>query len=243
MRSSMKNHIHAVCLAAVCLATSGCLNPLTTSAMLQPPNGIVQPPPGQLVAPRERVVTKESKEAGQQALRVARLGRELLEKNSGLGIKPIFQLLGGSTSEIFHRETYQIYVSEGLAARSTDAQLSALLAEELALAVVEAKQTSTGRTTTSRWTPIDLPIERGGGSFGPADGVRMAELARSTPRRDSGPTMEPSLIRLSESPLDLAREILRRSGQDPVEIEACRALSLEAHEDSPRRKQLTARRS
>jgi hypothetical protein len=233
----MKKHIFLVLATTSSLAISGCLNPLTTSAMLQPPSGIVQPPPGQLVAPRERVVTKESKEAGQQALRVARLGRELLEKNSGLGIKPIFQLLGGSSSEIFHRETYQIYVSEGLAARSTDAQLSALLAEELALAVVEAKQTSTGRT------PIDLPIERGGGSFGPADGVRMAELARSTPRRDTGPTMDPSLMRLSENPLDLAREILRRSGQDPVEIEACRALSLEAHEDSPRRKQLTARRS
>ena len=104
----MKKHIFLVLATTSSLAISGCLNPLTTSAMLQPPSGIVQPPPGQLVAPRERVVTKESKEAGQQALRVARLGRELLEKNSGLGIKPIFQLLGGSSSEIFHRETYQI---------------------------------------------------------------------------------------------------------------------------------------
>lgn len=239
----MRKNVLAWVVAGICLATCGCLNPLATTSMLQPPSGMVQPPPGHLVAPRERVVTKESKEAGQQALRVGRLGRELLEKNSGLGIKPIFQLIGGSTSEIFHRETFQIYVSEGLAARTTDAQLSALLAEELALAAVEAKQTSTGRTTSSQWTPIDIPVERGGGSFGPADGVRMAELARSAPRRDSGPTMAPSLMRLSENPLDLAREILRRSGQDPVEIEACRALSLEAHEDSPRRKQLTARRS
>lgn len=86
----MKKHIFLVLAATSSLAISGCLNPLTTSAMLQPPNGIVQPPPGQLVAPRERVVTKESKEAGQQALRVARLGRELLEKIQALGSNLFF---------------------------------------------------------------------------------------------------------------------------------------------------------
>lgn len=225
---------HPYLVAAFPVFCAGCLNPLSTNAVLQQPSG-------QLVAPKERGLPKESEKANQEAKRVARLGRELLDKNPGLGIRPVFHLLGGPESEIFHRETFQIYISEGLASRTTDAQLSALLAEELALAVAERGSATRGQQTTSRWTPIDVQIERGGGTFGPADGTRMAELARTAPRRESAPSLDPKLARISEQPLDLAREILRQAGQDPAEVELCRSLSIEAHQESPRRKQLTGR--
>lgn len=229
-----KTIFHGIFLTGVATFCCGCLNTASTSAVLQPP-------PGQLVAPKDRGLPKESEKANEEAKRVGRLGRELLDKNPGLGIRPAFHLLGGPGSEIFHRETYQVYVSEGLAVRTTDAQLSALLAEELALAVAERGSVSKGQPTASRWTPIDVQIERGGGTFGPADGTRMAELARTTPRRETGPTLDPKLAQIAEQPLDLAREILRQAGQDPTEIELCRSLSQEAHQQSPRRKQLTGR--
>lgn len=200
-----------------------------------------QPPAGLLAAPNERVLPRESDKAREEAKRVARLGKDLLDKNPGLGIRPAFHLLGGPESEIFHRETYQVYVSEGLASRATDSQLSALIAEELALSIAERGSHGTGRPTASRWTPIDVPIERGGGTFGPADGTRMAELARSAPGRQSGPSVDPALSRLSDQPLDLAREILRQAGQNPAEVETNRPLSLEAHQATPRRRQLTGR--
>lgn len=226
--------LHQFSNVGIAITCAGCLNPLSTNAVLQPP-------PGQLVASKERGLPKESEKTNQEAKRVARLGRELLDKNPGLGIRPAIHLLGGPGAEIFHRETYQIYVSEGLASRTTDAQLSALLAEELALAVAERGSATRGQQTASRWTPIDVQIERGGGTFGPADGTRMAELARTATRRESGPTLDPKLARISEHPLDMAREILRQAGQDPAEVELCRSLSMEAHQESPRRKQLTGR--
>lgn len=229
----MRTTVHHIILGACPVIGMGCLNTAASSISLLTP-------PGQLAAPAERVMPAESSKANSEARRVARLGKELLDRNPGLGIRPAFHLLGGPTSEIFHRETYQIYVSEGLATRTTDAQLSALIAEELALSVAERGPIGNGQMTASRWSPIDVPIERGGGTFGPADGTRMAELARLSPRRNSGPALDPKLSRIAEHPLDLAREILRQAGQDPAEVELCRNLSSEAHKESPRRKQLTA---
>ena len=229
-----KSKLFLPLFAMTTIVCAGCLNPVSTSAVLKPS-------PGELVAPKGRGLPKESEKTNQEAKRVARLGKELLDKNPGLGIRPAFHLLGGPNSEIFHRETYQIYVSEGLASRATDSQLSALLAEELALAVAEQAPVTRGQPTGSRWTPIDVQVERGGGTFGPADGTRMAELARTAPRRATGPSLDPKLARIAEQPLDLAREILRQAGQDPAEIELCRSLSTEAHQESPRRKQLTGR--
>src|SRR5438105_4730924 len=52
--------------------------------------------------------------AKELALRVDRVGREVLASNPNIGLKPLFATIGAPQPEIFHQGTSMVHVTEGL---------------------------------------------------------------------------------------------------------------------------------
>src|SRR2546421_2229993 len=66
------------------------------------------------------------------AARVDQLGRRLTAANKQAGIQPLFRTIGAPQSEIFHRGTTEIVITEGLVKQcTTDGQLAAVLCVEM----------------------------------------------------------------------------------------------------------------
>jgi hypothetical protein len=163
-------------LACPLLVAGGCVTDAPETVLV--PDSPFATPAAVRTAAKPQIAASTS----EAAKRVAFLGQRILDANPGIGARPAFRTLGLTHSEIFHVGTSQINITEGLVQRcKTEGQLAAILCSELGKMVSEreALASPTARTGQSE-PPIDSPITAGdnGGTFGPADGTRLAELGR-----------------------------------------------------------------
>jgi hypothetical protein len=168
------------------------------------------------------------------AQRVGWIGNQIVKANPELNLHPLFLSLGSEQTEIFHRGR-EIYITEGLVHKCvTDGQLAAVLSAELGKMVAERETVALPETRNpERRPPADVPVGNdSGGTFGPADGTHLVELARF--ERDRHPrdvTLPPP------SPDLLTRRILQKTGYTLDDLDAARPLLNECEANGSWRKQ------
>lgn len=174
-------------------------------------------------APPRKVNYSEVKKA--DALRVERIGRQLLTANPQIGMQPHFAVYATTKPEIFHTGTYILHITEGLADRcDTDSKLAALLAHEFAEMVAEREALAHPKMRVGeRRPPADVMIGNGIGDHHP-DQTHIAELAKYDARRkysadDPLPTPDPK---------KLAATYLEKAGFDQEDLESIVPLLKEA---------------
>jgi hypothetical protein len=198
---------HAWFLLPVVCVGLGCLGDEKTQ--LVPDNHFGAPPAPPVQATYAPAATAT-------AARVDGLGRALLAANRQLGLQPMFRTIGSPTTEVFHRGTAEIYITEGLVKQcSTDAHLTALLSLELGKMVSEREVLAGPRSLqASQEPPPDVPVGNDFGFSGAPDQTRLAELAKyPAPARREAPPPPPD-------PEVLARAFLQKAGYPPAELDA-----------------------
>lgn len=124
-------------------------------------------------------VPPESKD---EAIRVARVGGQIVSANKQLNLQPSFILIGSPGMEIFHRGNQEVFITLGLAQKCpTDGLLAAVLCKELARMTTErdALERLSSRSTSDPLPPPDLPIGNDShGIYGDFDRTHMMELAQ-----------------------------------------------------------------
>jgi hypothetical protein len=171
--------------------------------------------------------------SAESATRVALVGQKVLAANPQMGLRPVFRTIGAPTEEVFHRGTAEVAITEGLAKKcTTEAQLAAVLGQELGKMAAERGASSAVFHPTERDPAMQMPI--GGdavGSRGPADLTYLAELAPYDRERR----------RVAASPPDaqaLARSMLIKAGYAPADLDAAKPLLEAAAENNALEKQL-----
>jgi predicted Zn-dependent protease len=172
------------------------------------------------------------------AARVDTLGRQILAANPQIGLKPMFQTIGAPEPALFHVGTSAVFVTEGLVKRcASDGRLAAVLCHELGRTVA-AREALAGPHTRTPERPPPLAVRVGNdnaGSFGPADQVHRAELARYDQERRRALSEVPP----PPDPRLLARSYLTKAGYDAAELEAVARLLQAAAANTTFAKQLT----
>ena len=211
------------------LALVGCV---TTDTQLSPvPGGVFG------FAPTPSSDTKVSYAAPglEIAGRVDAMGKRILLANPQIPFQPLFRTIGSPQPEIFHRGVTEILITEGLANQcKTDAQLAAVLSMELGKMVSE-RMAEMPSGLTREDPPIELRVGNdGGGSFGDADQLRRAEMAKYQKQ-------ERQRMRLATSmadPKNLAAAILQKTGFTPADLDSVNPILTEAAENRTLAKQL-----
>jgi hypothetical protein len=219
-------------LACTLVVAGGCVD--TQETVLVPDSPFGTTPAVMRTAAKPQLAASTS----EAAKRVAFLGQRILDANPGLGARPAFRTLGLASSEIFHVGTSQINITEGLVQRcKTDAQLAAVLCSELGKMVSEreALASPTARTGQSE-PPIDSPIGVDNvGTFGPADGTRLAELGKyEKERRKPGAKPLPP-----PDPQVLASAYLQKAGFTAADLASAEPLLKTPAGDQSVEKQLS----
>jgi hypothetical protein len=155
------------------------------------------------------------------ALRVDRIGREILAANPQIGCRPLFATIGAPQSEIFHQGQSFVHLTEGLAKQcQSDGQLAALLCLELAKMVAEREALASPQMRRpERRPPMDVPIGNAG-QFSTPDLTRMAELAPYDQERRQRATKN---LPAPDANV-LARGYLEKAGYAKSELEAVASL-------------------
>src|SRR5947199_5687302 len=161
------------------------------------------------------------------ALHVNLVGQKLLAANKQAGLRPVFQTIGTPTPEVFHRGVGELYVTEGLTKLCrTDGQLAAVLALEMGKMVAEREALAgPSARRPERTPPPDVRVGDGGGTFGPPDGTRLAELSKFEkeglrPNAALPPPPDPEV---------LARAYLDRAGYAAKDLDAAAGVLKAAH--------------
>jgi hypothetical protein len=169
------------------------------------------------------------------ALRVDRIGREVLAANPQIGVRPLFATIGAPQPELFHQGTTMVHITEGLAKDcQNDGQLAALLCLELGKMVSEREALASPQMRApDRRPPADVQIGHDG-QFSAPDLTRLAELApydrerqrnaRRLPPPDSGA---------------LARGYLEKAGYAPSDLDAVAPLLSAAERNCALEKQIS----
>jgi len=198
-------------ILAALLASAGCVMQESTTELVTP-NPFTN-------SPGASAVTRASFSPSSMgsAARVDAIGRNVVAANPQLGLQPLFRTIGAPEPEVFHRGTVEVDITEGLVKQcASDGQLAAVLLLELAKMVGEREAAAAPRTRASdRLPPIDIPVGNDyGGSFGSADQLHRAELAKfekeSRQRAASGPF----------DPQALARSCLTKAGYTPADLDS-----------------------
>lgn len=152
--------------------------------------------------------------------RVQEVGRKLAVANPQLGFKPAFQVTGDAGPRIAHRGEQEIVISEGLVRQcQSEGQLAGVLSWELARMAGERQARIAQLTAaSSREPPPEVRIGPDGGTFGEADQIRKAELAklgmdRRRPKDKDTPPPAPD-------PQLLARQFLTQAGYAEADLDA-----------------------
>jgi hypothetical protein len=146
------------------------------------------------------------------AKRVGLLGEKILAANRQTNVHPLFQTVGSSQPEVFHRDASAIYVTEGLVREcKSDGQLAAVLALELGRMVSEREALARPASRMpDRWVPMEVRVGNDiGGAFGAPDGTHLAELAKADRQRGGAANVPPPP---PPSPEVLARCYLCKAG-------------------------------
>jgi hypothetical protein len=195
-------------LLAGCIAEESPLQLVDSNSFRGPPATVGQPD-----APAE---TPRARATEETAVRVMRLGRELLDANPHIGMHPAFATVGAPHPEIFHHNSQEVWVTEGLVKScKTEGQLAAVLALELGKMVSEREAlASPGTRAPVLEPPPEVRVGNDSfGHFGPPDGVHLAELARYDKQKQarSKPLPPPD-------PEELAGQYLRNAGYEREEL-------------------------
>jgi hypothetical protein len=230
------------CVGAVLvtLLAAGCMQQLqeffdpdsttpATKAVSSSPFGTPGPkPPATLTAN-----TKPSADTA-LALRVERVGRQLVVANPQIGLEPLFATYGSPKPEIFHQGLKLVGITDSLAkACQTDGQLAAVLAVELGKMTAERQAALPASRSTTENLPINVPIGNAGqmGNAG-LDQIHMVELARYEQRRKAA---QQAAV---PDPQTLAVTYLKSAGFSPTELDAARPLLQSAESNYVLEKQL-----
>jgi hypothetical protein len=197
--------------------------------------------PGQLYpAPKlpqvQSFCTPATKEA---ATRAGEMSQRILAANPQIGMRPVTLTVGGESPEIFHRGTGQIILTEGLVKQcTTDRFLAAVLCLEMGKMVSEREALASVRAREpEREPPDDIRIgNETEGTFGPADGARMYELARyeKSRRKPSTPPPPPP------EPQALARIYLAKAGFHEADLDAVQPILRKTQANFQWERQMTA---
>jgi hypothetical protein len=211
-------------LLPLVMASSGCLPGESIDLVSPNPFGTV---PSAQLALQVRELSRAAEQVGK---RVEEIGLKVTNANPGIGLRPVFITIGSPGVEVFHRGANEVYVSEGLVRQcQTEGQLAAVLCAELSKMVSEREAlASPGLRLADRGPSADVPVGADyGGAFGPADGTRLAELAKQDRlrHRPGDPTPPPP------APEVLARTYLTRAGYAASELDDVARL-LRAAEDN-----------
>jgi hypothetical protein len=227
------------------LLSAGCTSrPLTPGV----PPPIPPTPPGAVTAaPAGPKLPQASTEA---ASRVDSVGRQIVAANpqTGLfsrstGVTVRFITIGGdpgnnpNAPEIFHRGTGELYITESLVKQCvTDAQLAAVLCNELGKMVAERELKSGARNgPTDTGPPPQVPFRDVQGTGVSPDQTHQAELARYEQerkgRRPTAPAPDPRL---------LSQIYLTNAGYPAPELSAVAPLLQAADANCTLQKQLAA---
>jgi hypothetical protein len=202
-----------------CLVVAGCL---PIHAVLDPdaetPSTLVPTSPfGNPPAPPQTAVKAAFAPASRDlALRVDRVGKDVLAANPQIGLRPLFATIGAPKEEVFHQGTGTIWVTEGLVKLCQgDGQLAALLCVELGKMVSEREALASPQMRNPEHRPpMDMPIGNAG-QFSAPDLTRMAELAPYDRERQRAAKRLPP-----PDPNVLARGYLEKAGFAKTELEA-----------------------
>jgi hypothetical protein len=170
------------------------------------------------------------------ALRVDRVGHDILAANPQIGIKPLFATLGASQPELFHQGSRMVDITEGLVAKCQgDSQLAALLCLELAKMVVEREaMASPAMRNPENRPPMEVPIGNAG-QFSAPDLTYRAELAPfDRDRRRAGKQLTPP------DPAVLAGTYLEKAGFSRTDLDAVAPLLALADRNCALEKQMSA---
>ncbi len=147
---------------------------------------------------------------------IARVGIKLVNENPSIGLRPVFKTIGGDAKpELFHRGDSEVLITESLARQcKTEGELAALLGTELGRMVAERAGKGVPDVADRGPPPAVSVGNEYGGSFGPADGTRMMELAKYERKR--------ALARQQAAPDPdvLARAYLEKAGYNPADVDA-----------------------
>jgi hypothetical protein len=182
----------------------------------------------------------------EEALRIDIVGQKLLTNNRQTGLHCVFSAIGASSSgaatpELFHRSTDAIFITESLSRKcQTEGQLAALLAYEMGRIIVE-REALAGPAV--RRAQRDVPLEShvggdSGGTFGSADGVHLAELAKLEKERPQRGAVTPHV----PDPMVLARGYLEKAGYLTRDLDEVTPLLKEARANDTIERQLNGGR-
>lgn len=194
--------------------------------------------------PRGAPKLTASKATEETAVRVATLGRKIIEANEGVGVRPTFACIGAPQPAAFHkltRDSCEIYVSEGLVKQcKSEGQLAAVLCTELGRVVAEkAALVGPAVVRPDIEPPFYTPVGRDeGGAFGGPDGTRMMELAAYEKRRDKFTMTMPT----PPPPDVLARSYLQRAGFPASDLVAAAPVLRATEQDPSLEQQMVPRR-
>jgi hypothetical protein len=206
---------------------------------------LVSPPPFGTTpkAPEVRLVSHTPTASEEVGKRVIKVGNKVVSANPQMCLRPAFLTAGLPKPEVFHRVSghgfrhCEVVVTEGLVRQCrTDGQLAAVLALELGKVVSEREAMVPARVRQpDRRPPPEVRIGGdAGGTFGPADGTRYAELAKMDNERRRPDTPPPP----PPAPTALAREYLKKAGYDPADLSDVTPLLRKAEDNSALEMQL-----
>jgi hypothetical protein len=195
------------------LAGAGCVPP-DTSTLLVASNPFATdpvPPPNQ--------VASASPATNEAATRVGLVGQKLVAANPQLGVRPLFRTLAVAQAEVFHRNTTEVLITEGLVKQCSEGQLAGVLAVELGKMVSEREaQATVKEQVPDRDPPPPLFIGADNTSTrGPADMTHLAELAPyERQRRQAAGTLPAT----PPDPQVLGHGILLKAGYSAADLQA-----------------------
>src|SRR5262245_32477987 len=227
----MTARVRPVWMASV-LAVAGCVGdgeklPCVTPSPFSPP------PPAKLARVSHAPGSQE------EAMRVSLVGQKLLLANKETGLRPVFHTIGVPNAEIFHKGTGELFITEGLTKQcKTEPQLAAVLAFEMGRMVSERELLAgPGTRRPERLPPQEIRVGTdAGGTFGPADATRLAELSKF--EKMGG---RPNAL-VAPPPPDanvLARAYLARAGYGEKELDTVEPILKAARANVALEKQLT----
>jgi hypothetical protein len=176
------------------------------------------------------------------AVRVASLGRKIVDANPQVGLKPTFQCIGVAQPAVFHRlgkDACDVWITEGLVNQCQgEGQLAAVLCQELGKAASEKAALNPPPARVSIEPPPEVPVGNDvhGSTLSP-DMTRFAELAKvdqERRRREQPPPPPPP-------PEVLARAFLLRAGYAATDLQAVVPLLRAADQNTDIEKQLTGK--
>jgi hypothetical protein len=216
-------------LSGLLLAAAGCLSDdkklTTVSADSFGKVGRTQPASFKQAPP----ATQET------ALRVDRVGKQIVNANPRINQKVVFLTLGVSHEEIFHqtqKDVSTIYITEGLAKQcKSDGELAAVLSQELGKVTAEQMvQARPTRPPIPASLLLNSPIGNDiGGTFGSADRTNDMIAARFEKEWQQGRQALPAP---PPPPETLARAYLSHAGFDPQILDTVQPLLRKADKQS-----------